>query len=72
MVHNVTPEEPPTCTSNMEEDELVTCSTNAEFRNALDIVQRYVTFHSEGQHLTALHELEGLLFSRTMTRGFNY
>ena len=66
MVHDVTPEEPSTCTLNLEEDEPVTCPTNAEFRNALDIVQRYVTFHSDGRQLTVLHELEELLFSRTM------
>ena len=50
------------------DDEPVVCPTISEFRNALDVVRRYVTFHIDNtHHLNAITELEDFLLNTSAT-----
>ena len=48
-----------------DDDEPVTCPTISEYRNALDIVRRFVTCHSTTSYLNTIAELEDLLVNTT-------
>ena len=52
----------------LEEDAAITCPSTMEFRSALDIVKSYVLFHSEYCHITAIDNLEELLYTRVVNR----